>query len=62
MNLGESAFFDTLAIFVIAAALVTLLTCRLRLPSLNSFIAARLFMGPVLRIAGPSITFPEAVS
>lgn len=61
MIVGGSAFFDALGIFVIAAALTALVARWLRLPSLVSFIAAGLLIGPVTGIIGPTTTHPEAL-
>lgn len=60
MIFGRSPFFDALGIFVIAAALAALVGRWLRLPSLVSFIAAGLVIGPVTKVVGPATT-PEAL-
>ncbi|MEX0601545.1 MAG: cation:proton antiporter, partial [Rhodothermales bacterium] len=61
MILGGSAFFDTLGIFVIAAALITLAGRWLRLPSLVSFLIAGILIGPLSGIIGPTTGTPEAL-
>lgn len=60
MIFGSAAFFDALGIFVIAAALTALVARWLHLPSLVSFIAAGLLIGPIAGILGPT-TPPEAL-
>ena len=61
MIFGGSPFFDALGIFVIAAALTVLLARWLRLPSLVSYIAAGLLIGPITGLIGPGTTAPEAL-
>lgn len=61
MIFGGSPFFDALGIFVIAAALTVLLARWLRLPSLVSYIAAGLLIGPITGLIGPGTTPPEAL-
>lgn len=61
MIFGGSPFFDALGIFVIAAALTVLLARWLRLPSLVSYIAAGLLIGPITGLIGPETTPPEAL-
>lgn len=58
---GGSPFFDALGIFVIAAALTVLVARWLRLPSLVSYIAAGLLIGPVTGLIGSATTAPEAL-
>lgn len=59
--LGGSPFFDALGTFVIAAALTVLLARWLRLPSLVSYLAAGLLIGPITGLIGPGTTTPEAL-
>ena len=59
--LRGSPFFDALGLFVIAAATTALLARWLRLPSLVSYIAAGLLIGPVMGFVRPESTAPEAL-
>ena len=61
MIFGGSAFFDALGIFVIAGALMVLLARWLRLPSLVSYVAAGLLIGPGTGLIGAGRTPPEAL-
>ncbi|MFW5876247.1 MAG: cation:proton antiporter [Myxococcota bacterium] len=61
MIFGGSAFFDALGIFVIAAAVTVLLARWLRLPSLVSYLAAGLLIGPITGLVGPETAPPEAL-
>lgn len=58
---GGSPFFDTLAILMIAAALLALLARWLRLPALVSYIAAGLLVGPIAGLLGSGAA-PEALT